>query len=57
MVAFGSFYNWCNEFFNKGQSQKFWPIVVDEINDETLDVGAVLILWKLIQILVNCLHH
>ena len=46
MVAFGSFYNWCNEFFNKGQSQKFWPIVVDEINDETLDVGAVLILWK-----------
>ena len=42
--AFGHLDDGCDEFFNKWKFQQTGPIVVNEIYQEPLDVGAVLIL-------------
>ena len=36
--------NWCDEFLHKVLAYELGPVVVDEVDDKSLDVGAVLIL-------------
>lgn len=44
LVLLLSFDDWRDEFFKKILTQKFWPIVMYEVDQQALDVGAVLIL-------------
>ena len=37
-------YNWCDKLFQKGKSQQWWPVGVNEVNKKALDVWTVLIL-------------
>ena len=38
------FDNWDDQFFKEGQSQKWWPVVVQEVDEQAFDVRTVLIL-------------
>jgi len=44
--AFCGLDNGCDELFQKGQLEQRWPIVVNEIDQETLNVRSILILQK-----------
>lgn len=37
-------HNGSDKFLHKVMVKQFWPVVVDEVDDESFDVGAILVL-------------
>lgn len=40
------FDNGCDKLFQECVFQQGWPVVVEEVDKKTFDVGAILILWQ-----------